>query len=149
MIVEIETKLPKRNTEELLRAAEFFAAHLMAPDELRDLDVEIVVDKNLKCSGFISVLDDDARPRSFLVELQAGPCDEVISTLAHEFVHIKQYVRGELKSYAKKHKFKGKTYLVEDIDYFDRPWEIEAYGREVGLKHRYSEQFERICKKRI
>jgi hypothetical protein len=52
---------------------------------------------------------------------------EMLTTLAHELVHVKQYVKKE---------------MPEDISagvYWDRPHEIEAHGREIGLFIRWCE----------
>jgi hypothetical protein len=54
---------------------------------------------------------------------------DMLVTLAHELVHVKQYVEGSLTQ----------TSDV-DIDYWDRPSEIEAHGRETGLFIRWCEQ---------
>lgn len=47
---------------------------------------------------------------------------DMLTTLAHEMVHVKQYVKGELTQTNE-----------QDIPYWDRPSEIEAHGREIGL----------------
>ena len=53
----------------------------------------------------------------------------MLMTIAHELVHVKQYEIGKL------------TQTNEaDIDYWDRPSEIEAHGREVGLFIRWAEE---------
>jgi hypothetical protein len=57
----------------------------------------------------------------------------MLSTLAHEMVHVKQYELGEL------------TQTNEaGIDYWDKPSEIEATGREPGLFIRWAEK-ERVA----
>jgi hypothetical protein len=54
---------------------------------------------------------------------------ELLTTLAHELVHVKQYELGEL------------TQDNEDeYDYWDKPSEIEAHGRETGLFVRWAEE---------
>jgi hypothetical protein len=60
----------------------------------------------------------------------------IISTLAHEIVHIKQMIRGELVIKSSHSKWNGKTFPAS-YDYYNSPWEIEAYGREVGLTYKY------------
>jgi hypothetical protein len=47
---------------------------------------------------------------------------DMLTTLAHELVHVKQYIKGELTQTNE-----------QNIPYWDRPSEIEAHGREVGL----------------
>lgn len=53
---------------------------------------------------------------------------EMLTTLAHELVHVKQYVKGEMPE------------SIIQGDYWDRPHEIEAHGRETGLFIRWAEQ---------
>jgi hypothetical protein len=60
---------------------------------------------------------------------------EMLTTLAHEMVHVKQYVKGEMPE------------ILSDGDYWDRPHEIEAHGRETGLFIRWVEQNNLIDKK--
>jgi len=56
---------------------------------------------------------------------------EIVSTLAHELVHAKQYIRGELT--AKQYRW-AEEYNVK---HSDMPWEIEAYGMEDELVDLY------------
>jgi hypothetical protein len=56
----------------------------------------------------------------------------VLNTLAHEMVHVKQFARGQFKAEkARNGKFRrfwmGKRVTA---NYFDRPWEIEAYQKQ-------------------
>lgn len=61
----------------------------------------------------------------------------LMMNIAHELVHIKQYLNNELFDYVDgKARFKGEVFdgNLDDWDvYFNSPWEIEAYGREYGL----------------
>lgn len=77
-------------------------------------------------------------PRSFLLKLDpSGSRRQQLMTLAHELVHVKQYVRGEMRD----HKYYVQWYSdrIDDeaTDYWDYPWEIEARGREYGMYRRY------------
>lgn len=67
---------------------------------------------------------------------------EFLICLSHELVHAKQYLTGELKDYANgSSRFNGElcgiiepqNKLEEMVGYHDYPYEIEAYGREMGL----------------
>jgi len=59
---------------------------------------------------------------------------ELLRALAHEMVHVKQYVMGELTYRTHGMVWKKVTYAPDNIfDYFETPFEIEAYGREKGL----------------
>ena len=69
--------------------------------------------------------------------------------LAHELVHIKQYLNNELFDYkdgnVARYKNVKYSYNTEDVDwtYWDAPFEIEAYGRSEGLFY----MFEKLIKK--
>ena len=62
----------------------------------------------------------------------------IFASLAHELVHVKQYLNNEMFDYVGGDvRFKGNRYDAsygsEEESYFESPWEIEAYGREMGL----------------
>lgn len=57
-------------------------------------------------------------------------CDqELASNLAHELIHSRQFIRGEINS--EDYYYKGKNY--ESFEYAETPWEIEAYQLEQVL----------------
>lgn len=62
----------------------------------------------------------------------------ILTDLGHELVHVKQYLNNELFDYVSGGvKYKGSyfdyTYQQNLELYYDSPWEVEAYGREIGL----------------
>lgn len=86
--------------------------------------------------------EEISSPKKFLIRL--GVTDKItkrdfIMALAHEMVHLKQYSCNELKDIIARRvtMFKRKPYSF-DMDYWEMPWEIEAFGMERGLLHRYS-----------
>ena len=59
---------------------------------------------------------------------------EILKTLAHEIVHVKQYVMGELTWRDAGLLYKGINHEPDNLmEYFELPYEVEAYGREKGL----------------
>ena len=61
---------------------------------------------------------------------------EIASTIAHELVHVRQYIRGELD--ASMTRWKGQKipygrYGVLKIPYRTQPWEVEAFSKETEL----------------
>lgn len=74
-----------------------------------------------------------------------------LRVLAHELVHVKQYLNNEMFDYTdgERVRFKGRLYAMPnskkmDWQYYESPWEIEAYGRCEGLYdmwivHKYGE----------
>ena len=56
---------------------------------------------------------------------------EMMQTLAHEMVHVKQYFRKELDGTGMKFKWKGRN--ADGYQYENQPWEREAFRREAQL----------------
>lgn len=56
---------------------------------------------------------------------------EMMQTLAHEMVHVKQYFRNELDGTGMNFKWKGRN--ANGYKYENQPWEREAFKREEGL----------------
>ena len=69
-------------------------------------------------------------------ELREVTPREIASTIAHELVHIKQYIRGELNAtmtkWLKQEVPHGPRGGIK-IAYRKQPWEIEAFERETEL----------------
>jgi len=145
MDITITGMIGKRKEKALLNeAAKFFADQLMDPRMVRKLTLDIEVYNNLDVEGECVDEDGFRNPRWFTIGLKSLDINSMIRTLAHEMVHVKQHAknelqtghavaaRGGLKIYSKWMGEVWKAKRKED-DYFDSPWEIEAYGREVGL----------------
>lgn len=84
--------------------------------------------------------DDEDVPREFEIRLDAGlTIMAMLRCLAHECVHIEQYATGKLKDTREVHvtRWKGKKIDRRGIDYFDLPWELDAYSKETGLMDRF------------
>lgn len=142
----------KRQTVDLRRAAELFANLLMDPRIVRSLVIDIEHSPKSDVQGECIDEDDFRNPRWFTIHLRGiEKDDDIIKTLAHEMVHVKQYAKNELhsgimvpaKGGLKMHsKWMGKVWKAKrkEDSYYDSPWEIEAYGREVGLYARWIER---------
>lgn len=61
--------------------------------------------------------------------------ENLIITIAHEMVHVKQYARGQIKH---GRNLKSKLWMGQKIksQYYDSPWEIEAYSKERVLANK-------------
>lgn len=64
------------------------------------------------------------------VEIEIGKynfsLDQMMVTLAHELIHAKQFLKGELTPTMKN----WKTFNYEGVPYSRQPWEREAYKKE-------------------
>ena len=70
---------------------------------------------------------------------------EILKTLAHEIVHVKQYVLGELRYRDAGLLYKGVNHEAMSLmEYFELPYEIEAYGREKGLLYGFLKVWKNI-----
>ena len=114
------------------RAALFYASQLMTPKMLENIFVRIKFDPKLDALGYAGVIDynESNKPREFEIEINpiTGSHD-ILETLAHEMVHVKQYAYGETNEYGTR--WRGQR--IKNLDYYDEPWEIEAYGMSTGL----------------
>jgi hypothetical protein len=115
------------------RAALFYADQLMTKSMLENIHLRIKFDAKLDVCGYASVEEYNVcgKAREFLVEINPHiGAREILDTLAHEMVHVKQYAYSETNENLTR--WKGQ-YISEDVDYYDQPWEVEAYGMAVGL----------------
>lgn len=119
----------------LYRAVEFFGEKLLPNKNLhRNINVKVVFDKKIKDYGYAEIVGYNSKnkPREFEITIHPGiGAKYILETVAHEMVHIKQFVNGETnESLSKWLHYKVDS---DNMDYWDLPWEIEAYGREAGL----------------
>ena len=111
-----------------------FCVKMLMP-RMRTLDITVRLCKPQGAMGYCLETDND---RTFEIELdKTQSMRNLLETLAHEMVHVKQYARRELNP--KVDCWMGKTYNPKKVSYWDLPWEIEAHGRETGLFVRYCE----------
>lgn len=71
---------------------------------------------------------------SSILVLKEDRIDVMMQTLAHEMVHLKQFIKKELRhTKAGNLTWKGKR--AKGAKWADRPWEIEAMQKEVILHY--------------
>ena len=77
--------------------------------------------------------------RSFEIEIQKGlSFDEIVKTLCHEMVHVKQYARNEMTdSYWKGQMRWRNRFIDKNTRYSKLPWEREAYRKQNTLAKSY------------
>ena len=73
----------------------------------------------------------DVEPDSFLILVKESGrrVDQVLTTIAHEMIHVKQYMTQELGRLLDEQK---------DVPYMDRWWEKEAYEKAVPLVEKFA-----------
>lgn len=106
---------------------------------------------------------EDMANRTFVIEIRGAPEDDSpCETLAHELVHCKQWAKGQIAAtstiVARKKSdgvievattfvetWHGKVWKPQrgEHPYFDAPWEVEAYGKALGLVARWNDYLEK------
>lgn len=122
------------------RATNFYLETLVPSKRMREkIFIQIKFDENLKVFGTACIEEYNAsnKPREFTIELHPWiGAKNVLKTLAHEMVHIKQFINQETNESLSK--WKGTAIDPDSIDYYLHPWEMEAHSLENGLFTKYA-----------
>jgi hypothetical protein len=117
----------------LTKAIKYYSESLMSKKMLENLFLSVKFNSKLDVFGYAQIdeYNISGKPRIFSIELNPdiGAAD-ILKTLAHEMVHIKQFVYGDTNESLSK--WKG-IKIQDSMEYYSLPWEIEAHGREIGL----------------
>ena len=117
----------KKKQRELVFDVAAFCLQKLMP-RLKKLEIEFQLN-NLKdrAVGYCMMGDDN---RTFEIEVDKKlDVEEMITTVCHEMVHVKQYVRNEL----------GINDNHDGQNYFDLPYEKEAYKLQETLLKQFKE----------
>ena len=101
--------------------------------KFRTLDITVnLVNIKSDAIGYCMMQDTN---REFEIELDRKiGIKEMVQALCHEMVHVKQYARNEMNDGIVKGRARWKTkYINMDTNYWDLPWEKEAYRMEKKL----------------
>ena len=112
--------------------------YMMIELKLKNIFIDVEVSNlfvNEKAYGFCSCQNKN----EFLIELdQTLNVQELIETICHEMIHVKQYATGELVE-------KGKNILYKNCLYESNsdssPWEKEAYEKEIIFADKFINTF--------
>lgn len=103
---------------------------------VRTLEIEVKLTKCPSAYGWCLMTDDH---KTFEIELRKSlSLYDLVSTICHEMVHVKQYYRKEL---TEDRRWKTRK-VSERVDYFDEPWEKEAFRKEKSLALKCFEEIE-------
>ena len=132
----------------LKSGAMFYAEVLLGKRMAKNIYLDIKLTKDLKkkegAYGYCHIVDDSlSRPREFMIELDASmkySFNQILTWLAHEMVHLKQFVRKELWDY-ESGRVQWKTRSYGRVHYDAQPWEKEAYRVEGELYEMFEEEY--------
>lgn len=124
----------------LKKSAYFYLETLVPSKRMREnIFIQIKFDEKLDVFGTACIEDYNAsnKPREFVIELHPWiGAKNILKTLAHEMVHIKQFINLETNESLSK--WKGKPIDPDSIDYYSHPWEMEAHSLEGALLTKYA-----------
>lgn len=125
-------------------AAHFYADTLLSKRITDNINLRInIIQDYYKKTGFMgdaAPIDDENyyRPRNFEINIEKTKrLKSIVFSLAHEMIHVKQFAKGELKDHKRSNKVIFHKVKFDDDNYWESPWEIEAYGKECGLWQRF------------
>lgn len=133
---------PKKINRQLCKKAlQWYAEKLITKRKLKNITLYVQFqDDFLKKDGIYGECfdDDQIKGKYDMIIDSAMAKQNMLTVLAHEMVHIKQFVNNELKNLSGNYcRWNGQKIDYYKINYWDQPWEIEAHGREKGLYYRF------------
>ena len=131
MYIEFKRRTNKKLKRTIEDALWFAKSYLLPRHKIDEIHIEpLKFDKyglsNL--NGDVYDLDD----RSYYIRINRQlSVDDLIKTIFHEFVHIKQHIKKE---------FGGDVFAISNdkVAYEDRPYEVEAFRLEKELLEEYN-----------
>jgi hypothetical protein len=118
-------KLSKDQTS----AIHYFADKLFTPQMKRNVCIRISFSSSMDNYGETEIEDynSSGNPREFILNIKRNiGTEEILRTIAHEMIHVKQYVYGQLNEQMTM--WNGEKVNDNQYGYFDSPWEIEAHS---------------------
>ena len=104
---------------------------------MRSLYIYVVLKKLRGVDGYCS-MEDDTR-RMYSIEIHKNlKLRQLIMTLIHEMVHVKQFARNEMDDFRVNGRYRWKSGSVpKNVTYYDMPWEKEA----LRLQEKLTDEF--------
>ena len=124
MSIDIQGSSSHKKTLLIRQVIDYMMKALNLKDILIDVEISNLF-QNEKAYGFCL----SYTPTDFLIELdQSLRSYELIETICHEMIHVKQYATGELVEKGEKILYRNCLYESSDDS---SPWEKEAYEKEM------------------
>ncbi len=137
-----------KTQQELVKKVAYWVANkVLGPRLSRVVDIDYRIKRKLDADGWCTWEDEGVRPREFTIDIRAEQTfPELILTVCHEMVHVRQMARSELKEVGitrgGKHHYqvwKGKK-VRNNMAYAKHPWETEAYKLQEPLAKMFAEE---------
>jgi len=109
---------------------EYYVDNLQKALGIKRLQRPLTIIFKSKLDGAYGLCDGDVNYAEIEIATKGLTFIRQMTTLAHEMVHARQFIRGELKLQGA-WKWKGRN--AENYAYINQPWEKEAYRLERKL----------------
>lgn len=145
LTVHIHGKCGGRLKKIVTMATEYYLSLMMPKHQLDRLviDLHMKTKRSMKGDeGTCLVTESTRANKPFMFEVEINRDNNtktILYSLAHELVHVKQFALGELDE--NQTRWQGRRVDTDKVDYWDLPWEIDAYGRERGLYVRFIDKY--------
>jgi hypothetical protein len=153
MIIEVSGHRSPKFKAMLSSAIESYCTRIISKKILKTIHLKVYLKKKLEypsMQGYCYYVSHEDGIREFEIAIKKNTSlRELLIYIAHECVHVKQLASGELKDGVRKCKWQGQLIEDDKLDYWDLPWEIEAYGREKGLYHRFIVDYKKTNKVKL
>jgi len=144
MVITMYEGVHNKKERALIDEITDFVADRMFPRHVLEITYRIIPNLESKegIQGDTIWEDSQYRPRDFCVRLNKGYKNkDLITLIIHELIHVKQFLRGELKHEWVPNKgiyreiFKGKD--ITNVKYMNKPSEKEAYKLQEVLYNEF------------
>lgn len=140
MRIRVHGNPQNTTSREVCRFIRFCASVLMTPAMIEKVSIRVDFGATRGFKASAEWVDGPERPKRFRIRIRETMSrEEILCSLAHEMVHVKQYSSGQLRDYVNLDNFvrwESNRWTFEDEDsedYWLAPWELEARGYERGL----------------
>jgi len=131
-----------KETKDLLKGAAIYFLDSLLPRK-RKINIKISAEAGILYSDDIYGECYHLDKSKFWIRLDSElDRYNLISTLAHEFVHVRQFDTGQLQFKAHCNKWDGSFYPNDGFKRNQEPWEIEARRLEKKLAKKYLKQID-------
>ncbi len=154
MLVDIRGYPLSNVQKEMIKSTVNHALDCLVSTRMKNtLEISITIEKDLykdtKIWADMHVEDDSRSPKLFEIRLNYSgkqSFGQLIKVLGHELVHVAQFATRRLRYLSGPYRvgYGRNHYVSSEIEYDDRPWEIEAHALEDEIFAYVREQDEAI-----
>ena len=137
VVLEFTRKCSKKR-HDAITSAVMFACNNLMPRVRKPFYINIKPIHKLTETQGVNGDCMDEEDREFTIRIDVSlPINDMVSTILHEMVHVQQFLSGKLKQPRPGFAVYKRVDYNWEMNYDDRPWEIEAHSKEKQLAEKY------------